>query len=183
MTTLDVSTKNDLLRVDLYNTLRWLFEGAIAWKASLGGHQRTRHQAVLGLFTCLVQARALYEFFYGTGGGDNARASQFAAKWAPAETELYAKYMATRMPANKRIFHLVYDRSTHAGGLEEEKERLEDRVLAIAIDLLQLCEEFAKNADTEFRESVRYALDKALGEAQKAAVTDKDAYGIANPLR
>jgi hypothetical protein len=178
VTTQDIPTREKFLKEDFYNSLRWLFEGAIAWEASFGKPERIRHQRVLGMFASLVQARALYEFFYSTSGSDDARASHFATNWEPDETELYAKYMAQRMPANKRIFHLVYNRSIHAGGRDEEKERLEDKVLLIAIDLHQLCEQFAANADSDFRNNVRYALDKALGEAKKAV----EQYGIANPL-
>lgn len=93
MTAYDIPTKEKFLKEDFYNSLRWLFEGAIAWKANFDEPQRTRHQGVLGLFTSLVQARALYEFFYGSAGGDNARFSDFVGRWKPTQTDLYANYM------------------------------------------------------------------------------------------
>jgi hypothetical protein len=178
MTAPDMPTRQKFLEVDLYNSLRWLFEGAIAWKASFDRPERTRHQSALGMFTSLVQARALYEFFYANGGSDDARVCDFVARWSPAKTDLYVDYMAHQKPANKRVFHLVYNRDTHAGGTEAGKDRLEDKVLLIAIDIRELCEQFLGNVLPDFHAGVQYALSKALSDAQIAA----GEYGIAKPL-
>jgi hypothetical protein len=174
----DIPTREKFLKEDFYNSLRWLFEGAIAWKASFDKPERTRHQGALGMFTSLVQARALYEFFYASGSRDDARLSDFVASWKPAKTDLYADYMAPLKPANKRVFHLVYNRGIHAGGTEAAKDRLEDKILLIAIDIRELCEQFLGNVLPDFHAGVQYALSTALSEAQIAA----GEYGIANPL-
>jgi hypothetical protein len=55
----DEPTKNRFLREDLYNTLRWMLEGAIAWQASFENPERTRHQRVLGMFTTLIPGSTL----------------------------------------------------------------------------------------------------------------------------
>jgi hypothetical protein len=180
MSVRDGSTKEKFLREDLRDALRWLFEGAIAWEAAKKRPERAgHHQVVLGMYVSLVQARALYEFFYGHGQGDDARASHFAPAWKPLETEPYRKYMAGGKPANKRVFHLVYNRAAHAGGSGHEgPDHLKNQVLEFAKDLRTLTEEFARNAGPAFRDSAQGAFREALKEANRAA----DHYGIANPL-
>lgn len=174
------STNEKFLRDDLRDALRWLFVGAVTWEASRSQPQRCRNQDALGMFTSLMQARALYEFFHGPGQqGDNARARDFVLGWNPPESDLYRRYMAKRKPANKRIFHLVYNRAVHAGGSgQDEADHLKKQVLEFAKDLRSLTQQFADSVDTGFRDSVRYALEKALEEAKLAA----DHYGITNPL-
>lgn len=81
--------------------------------------------------------------------------------------------------ANKRVFHLVYNRAVHAGGSGEDSlDHLKNQVLELARDLRRLTEEFAHNVDPNCRNGVRYALHEGLREAELAA----DFYGIANPL-
>ncbi len=177
----DDSTKEKFLREDLYNALRWLFEGAIAWEAARRRPESAgRHQGLLGMYASLMEARALYEFFYGQGHGDDARACHFASAWNPGETDHYQRYMAGGKPANKRVFHLVYNRAVHAGGSGEDgPDHLKNQVLELARDLRRLTEEFANNADPTFRDGVSNALREALQEAKLAA----DSYSIANPLQ
>ena len=105
------------LRDDLHDSLRWLFVDAIAWKASQKRPEPCGNQNVLGMYTSLVQARALYDFFYKRGRGDDAQAWHFAPSWNDdgGGNSLYQRYMARESPANKRVFHLVYNRSEHAG--------------------------------------------------------------------
>jgi len=174
------STKEHFLREDLRDALRWLFVGAVTWEACRSQPQRCRNQDALGMFTSLVQARALYEFFYDPGKqGDDARACDFILGWDPPESELYRRYMAKRKPANKRVFHLVYDRAVHAGGSgQDEPDHLKKQVLEFARDLRRLTEEFIKCVEPQFRDIARRALDKALIEAKKTA----DYYGVPNPL-
>ena len=155
------------LKEDLYDALRWLFEGAIAWEAARSRPEHCRHQGVLGMQTSLVQARALYEFFYSHEQGDDARAVHFASTWRPLETDLYRAYMAGGKPANKRVFHLVYNRSRHAVG--SESEHLKNKVLEFARDLKRLTEDFSRNADLGFQQAIEVALKKALHEADLAA--------------
>ena len=176
----DEPTKERFLKDDLCDGLKWLFEGAIAWDAAQRRPERAgRHLIVLGMYTSLVQARALYEFFYGHGQGDDARASHFAPTWKPPESCLYRKYMARRKPANKRVFHLVYNRATHAGGSGHEgPDHLKKQVLEFAKDLLALTKEFANNADPRFQGGVQYAVGEALKGAKDAA----GHYGIPNPF-
>lgn len=127
----------------------------------------------------LVEARALYEFFYAPEQRDSARACHFAPAWSPAKTDLYQEYMANGRPANKRLFHLVYNRASHAGGPGHEgPDHLNQQVLNFAKDIRGLTEQFAASAHTDFRDSIRRALQKALEEAKLAA----DLYGIASPF-
>jgi hypothetical protein len=132
------------------------------------------------MYVSLVQARALYEFFYDPEKQkDDARARHFASAWKPRESDLYGRYMAGGKPANKRVFHLVYNRGLRAGGSGRDgPDHLKNQVLEFAKDLRRLTEEFASNADAAFRGSVQYALQEALKEAELAA----DHYGIAIPI-
>lgn len=176
----DDSIKEKFVTDDLYDALRWLFVGAVTWEASRSQPHRCENQDVLGMFASLTQARALYEFFYGPKEqGDDARACHFASAWKPDKTDLYRKYMAAGKPANKRLFHLVYNRASHAGGPGHDgPDHLKNQVLNFAKDLRGLTERFADSMETDFRGSVRHALRKALEEAKLVA----DHYRIANPL-
>lgn len=179
---LDESTKKAFLTEDLYDALRWLFVGAVTWDASRKQPHRCGNQDVLAMFSSLAQARALYEFFYANGRQqDDARACDFtsASAWHPPETNLYRTYMAAHKPANKRVFHLVYNRLVHSGGSGQDgADHLKNQVLEFAKDLRSLIEQFMNSADTVFRDSIRQALDKALREAKLTA----DLYGVPDPL-
>lgn len=177
MPAIDQEAKEKFLRYDLYDALRWLFVGAVAWQAAQtkpewAGHNRI----VLGMFTSLVQARALYEFFCGSNNRrpDDARSCDF--RWAPGATALYSKYMATGQPANKRVFHLVYHRSRHPGGVRQAQ--LKHQVLAFAKELCWLTDQLARNSDEGFRRKIKSALRRALRQADIAAKE----YDIPNPL-
>jgi hypothetical protein len=174
----DEQKKSEFLEYDLYDALRWLFVGAVAWQAAT--KDLCPHQRVLGMYTSLVQARALYEFFFEEGRRDDARAGDFAPRWAREESNnLYSQYMAKAKPANKRVFHLVYDRSAHAGGAGHDgPEHLNNQVLKFARDLRRLTEAFVECAAPRFRDRIQCALRGALDEANRAA----EDYGIANPL-
>jgi len=172
--------KEEFLRKDLCNALRWLFVGAVTWEASRNQTHRCANQDALAMFTSLTQARALYEFFFAEGKKpDDARAGDFAPAWKPQETDLYRRYMAGGKPANKRLFHLVYDRHLRSGGSGHDgPDHLKNQVLEFATDLRRLTEEFALKANPAFRDSVQDALKKALKEAKLVA----HHYGIVNPL-
>jgi len=176
----DDSTKQAFLRDDLYDALRWLFVGAVTWEASRNQPHRCANQDALAMFTSLTQARALYEFFYGLGEqDDDARARHFASAWDPPKPDLYRRYMAGGKPANKRVFHLVYNRPAHAGGSGQDgPAHLKNQVLEFARDLRKLTEKFADSADVNFRDGIRHAFQKALQEAKLAA----NHYGITDPL-
>jgi hypothetical protein len=177
MTVPDKPTQNNFLKDDLYDALRWLFEGAITWEAARRNTAcALRHQSVLGMYASLVQARALYEFFYKEGKDDDARAKHFAPAWKPQKTQIYQKYMGRLRPANKRVFHLVYNRTIHAGGSGHDD--LKNQVLEFAKDLRRVTEEFAQNASSDFRDGIQFALNRALEEAKLAAKH----YSIPNPL-
>ena len=182
LTTPDIPTRQGFLKEDLYDALRWLFVGAVIWEASRSQPHRCGNQDALGMFTSLTQARALYEFFYADGKqNDDARAGDFTSTsgWCPTESNLYRTYMAGQKPANKRVFHLVYNRPAQAGGHGQDgPDHLKNQVLEFAKDLRRLTEQFADSADTDFRDSIRYALQKALQDAKLAA----DLYGVPNPL-
>lgn len=169
--------EEEFIRNDLYDALRWLFEGAVAWEAARVKPQFSgRHQIVLGMYTSFVQARAIYEFYYKTGKGDDFRAKHFAPKWKPAESPLYRKHMDQHKPAQKRVFHLVSNRSIHAGGAGPEE--LKNQVVGFAKDLRKLTADLSQNADTVFQGEIQSALARAMQEADLAAKF----YGIPNPL-
>jgi hypothetical protein len=163
--------------------LKWLLVGAVTWQAHPEG-TGARYLRALSMFTCLVQARALYEFFYNngkqTGPGDTAYARHFATSWNPKPTELYSGYMANKAPAQKRVFHPVYGRSEYSGGTAaDESDHLKNRVLGFAQDLKRLTDEFAAACDEkEHRELVECALAKALRDGHELA----GQYDIPDPL-
>lgn len=138
--------------------------------------EHCRHQIVLAMHTSLLQTRALYEFYYARGRGDDARVSQFASRWSPRPTTLYWSYMSGGKPANKRLFHLVFERARHAGGTGQNE--LKNRVVDFAADIKQITEDFAIHANADFRQLVGDALRTALDEAATACAW----YKVANPL-
>jgi hypothetical protein len=172
---------HNFLAEDLYDALRWLFEGAVAWEAArTKPGQSGRHQRAFGMFTSLVQARSLYEFFYDKKKPkkpDDARVSDFASKskWIVPRSNLYTQYMESGKPAQKRVFHLVFNRSTHSGGAGNE---LNTKVVEFALELRRLVEDFQRNADPEFRDEIECTLAMAILEADKAAKS----FGIARPV-
>jgi hypothetical protein len=180
-----MKTKKDFLEQDLYNALKELFIGTVTWQAN-PQEKNTHYLRDLGMFTCFVQARALYEFFYKPKegsipqNGDTASAHHFASSWRPSDLKgLYLNYMANKTPAQKRVFHLVYGRSTFPGGTSpDESDHLRNQVLAFAKDLHRLTKEFAQSVEAEYRALVEGALQKALNDAKTLA----EKYGITNPL-
>ena len=186
--------KENFLKKDFRDALKWLFVGAVTWQA----HPLERDKDYLrglGMFTSLVQARALYEFFYKSDAncdvsklqpGCDARAKHFVDSWQePADDDgLYANYMAARKPAQRRVFHLVYGRETsEGGGMGGGSDELNSRVLDFARHLKRVTEDFAMelkgNPERDrYRELVECALAKALVEACELAKTD----GIFNSI-
>ncbi len=182
-TSVDAAGKLAFLSDDLYDALRWLFEGAVIWAAAKEkerrGEEVCRHQALLGMYTSLVQARALYDFFYykstNRAHSDDAGACDFAKSWCaePSKDSLYTKYMKRGKPANKRVFHLVYCRERRGG-----EPQLNTQVVEFARDLRALTIKFADEAEPQFQSCIHCALGRALAEAEGAAKH----YGIANPF-
>ena len=87
--------------------------------------------------------------------------------------------MANQMPSNKRVFHLVYNRSAHAGGTGSDgPDHIKNQVLEFARDLRRLTEEFIASIQIAFRGEAVSALKRALNEAQSTA----EQMGITNPL-
>jgi len=140
----------------------------------------TANQDAISTLASLTQARALYEFFFaGQQKRDDARACDFAPKWNPNPSSLYTTYMGNGKPTNKRVSHLVYNRSAHSGGsAANESDHLKNQVLNFTKELRDITERLARQADPSFSSSIRCALDKARAEAQRTA----DRYGITNPL-
>lgn len=181
--------RTQFLQDDFYNSLRYMFEGAIAWhawKQALEKRDQSwpifRHQGVLGMYATFIEARALYEFFHSHNSrrsdSDDARADDFATNWRAAESEVYQDYAAHSRPANKRMFHLVYRRNEKSGETSS-KGPLKEQVLNVAKDVLDVAGKFVENVDDSvYRELARIALRKALDEGQKAARH----YCVANPL-
>lgn len=170
---------HNFLTEDLYDALRWCFEGAVGWEAARTRPSHSgRHQQAFGMYASLVQARALYEFFYGANRApDDVRATDFVgrSKWKAPRSSLYARYMSAGKPAQKRVFHLVYDRPAHSGG---SGGQLNSRVLDFARELRALTEKFEQNADPAFKAEIGCALSRAILEADKAATH----FGIPRPL-
>ena len=165
--------KQRFLNDDLYNELRWLFVGAVTWVAS---EDHAGDKDPLAMIASLTHTRALYEFYYSDRKGkpDDARATHFCTihPWTPADSGLYKNYMAAHKPANKRVFHLVYDRPVHSGGVtNDESSHIKNQVLHFAKDLRQITGQFVQMADCQFTLSIRGALQKALREAAKKACT------------
>ncbi len=135
------------------------------------------NQDALGMFTSFMQARSLYEFYYGkksTGRDDDARAKQFMTTSFDPKSSLGPRYMyksGKEMPVNKRLFHMVYDRGRHEG--------IKGEVLSIALDLQRITKKFAEHAKPEFKPLIEHALGDALKDADYAASKHK----IANPFR
>jgi hypothetical protein len=172
--------RRDFLAKDLYNTLRYLVEGAVAWAAwkASPGSNIFRHQGVLAMYASLMEARALYGFFHEhepPRHADEARADDFVSNnWKAPKNPVYTEYMAWGKPANKRMFHLVYGRAQQAG-----PNPLNEQVLEVAKDLRKLTEDFIKNiTNADCRTCASKALQDALCEAEKAARH----YSITNPL-
>lgn len=168
------------LEDDLYDALRWLFVGAVTWTAAKDQPNEYGRLEVLGMSTSFVQARSLYEFFYGQPRpNDDARVRDFAPSWSEPESAVYRKYMAYGSPANKRFFHLVYNRAAHAGGTGHDgPDHIKNQVLEFAKDIRRLTEVFIGVVPPDFRLATQDALGKALKEADLAAVH----YKIKNPL-
>jgi hypothetical protein len=182
------------LEEDLTHALKELFAGTVAWEAAdtkKGRSELCPFQRDLGMYASFVQARALYEFYSAKNKKrpkkgqkqDDARASDFvsAGKWTErdSKSKLYSDYMDNESPANKRVFHLVYGRSHHAGGpANDEANHIKNQVLSFAKELLKFTREFATRVDQDFRGSVDCALQKALKAVEESANRCK----IANPL-
>jgi hypothetical protein len=143
------------------------------------------------MFTSLTQARALYEFFNKCDqpqlySGGTARAKDFNPSWSrPSDPDgLYTKYIAKNMPAQRRVFHLVYGRANTAGGsMGGGSDELNARVLDFAKDLRRIVKEFAASfadspEESAYRELVECALAKALVEGCELAKR----YEIPDPL-
>ncbi len=171
-----IADQKEFLEKDLYDALRWSFVSAVTWHATKG------RECVLAMNTNFVQSRALYEFYFTKKKKiDDARAPQFAPSWAEPESTLYLKYMKRGKPANKRVFHLVYDRSiaANAGGVGHDgPDHIKNQVLEFAKDLRRITEQFIGCVGPQFRTIVRTAFDDALGEAKKTA----DCHGVPSPL-
>ncbi len=184
-----VKTKESFLKADFHDALKWLFVGAVTWQAHPLDIDKNYLRAT-GMFTSLVHARALYEFFYKCDApnfeaGKDARAKHFVSSWKMHDdpNSLYAKYMGKGKPAQRRVFHLVYGRETTEGGSRDGSGELNSRVLEFATDLKRITEDFAKKLTgtgelDRYRELVECVLAMSLAESSEVAKT----YGVPNPL-
>ena len=171
-----IGNRKKFLEDDFSDALKHLFVGAVIWKAA-ENTELCPFQRGLGMFTSLVQARSLYEFYHSDRRKrDDARAEDFAlgwtAKWAGKESDLYKNYMAPWKPTNKRIIHLVYFRSKHSGGPVGEHdgpEHIKNKVLEFAKDLIGLTKDFINSVELDYRDSATHGLEKARKGADEAA--------------
>ncbi len=163
------------LEEDLFNELRWVCVGAVAWKV----HKKLDpfpNLDVFGMDSSFVHARSLYEFYYQKNPrppkkGNTAWVGNFTDKsWQPAKTNSYKKFIAEDSPVQKRVFHLAYGRSEYG--------EVRNEVLAFARDLCRLTEAFVDHAELDYRDSVKSALDRARNEANIVV----NRYGIDNPI-
>ncbi len=173
------------LKKDLADALKWLVVGAVMWQATEPQENKcdpSPHQRA-AVFTSLVQARALYDFYYPkkTHPEDDARSSDFVDGWAPMKQQLLDDYLGPGAPVNKRIFHLAFLRSLHSGGTGENDEdtHLKNQVLLVARKLIEVTRGFVANVRANFGSFAQGALQEALKEAQNKA----DDYKIASPFQ
>jgi hypothetical protein len=187
MPTLD--EMKEFLEVDLADALKGLVAGAVVWEAADVAKERSElcpFQRGIAMSASFVQARALYEFYSfkkKKSKKDDARATDFVPTWnwpgKKSKDDLYGKYLDNEMPGNKRVFHLVYGRSLHAGGpKDDETKHIKNQVLEFARELLEFTTEFGNRANADFQGSIQIALQKARKAAEEAA----DGCKIANPL-
>jgi hypothetical protein len=167
---------------DLKDALKWLFVGAVVWEAAKK-KQPCPNQDALGMFTNFVQARALYEFYYkGKGDSGDARAKDFCDDpWQPPKSTLYARYVDTGRPLNKRVFHLVYGRSRKqcAGASGPSgPDHVNQQAIEFAKELLRITRRFVQCTKQEYKTFAQSALDDGYGHAQNAA----KALGISIPF-
>lgn len=170
--------KASFLEQDLYDALRWMVVGAVTWTApDCRAHP---HLKVLSMNTVFVQARALYDFYFGKGiRVDDARASHFVASWADSPSAELSDFLGTGRPANKRVFHLVYDRQAHSGGSSnDESDHLKNQVLNLATRLLDTTCDFVARLDDGLRPSGQLAVRQALRDARACARV----YSILDPF-
>lgn len=162
---------------DYYDSLRWLFVAAARWELEPGDR-------VFTMTTALVQARALYEFFYNPDPKkDDASAHHFCDAWPGSNLDaelIYDRYMASKKPVQKRVAHLTFARENHSGGVRpDEGDHLKNQVMNIALDIKRLAKEFACHCTPTFKHAATLALDAALDDAATEA---KRLYGKASPL-
>ena len=164
---------NQLLRDDLTNDFACLCVAAVTWHAAEICGERTPHQKMIAMNAAILHARALYEFFLGPPPKlDDARAADFS--FTPKPTSLYLEYMYSKKPieapANKRLFHLVYNRSKHSGGdAKDERTHIKEQALPFARDLLSLTGQFVASLPTKFEESARSIISTALSKSDEVA--------------
>jgi hypothetical protein len=189
-----VENRNDFLKKDLADALKALFVAAVVWRAAVEAartHQKEVWPFVEGIAAsaCFVQARALYDFYDPKKSrelsgvpGESAYASHFVSqKWTSGDfqSDLYDRYLDNQKPANKRVFHLVYDRSDYSGGSEaDESDHLKNQPLRFAKELRAITKHFITRVDECYRDAATTALDGAIKAANEAA----EGCGIPNPL-
>jgi hypothetical protein len=187
--------RNDFLKKDLADALKGLFVAAVVWTAAAEA-ERTHKKEIcpflkgIAASASFVQARALYDFYDPKKSrkpkgfqGENACASHFAQKpeWTERDfqSDLYDRYLDNQSPANKRVFHLVYDRSDFSGGIElDESDHLKNQPLGFAKDLHNVTKYFITRVEECFRDAAKTALEDASKAADQAAA----GCGIQNPL-
>jgi hypothetical protein len=199
-----VDSRKDFLRDDLSDALKGLFVSAVVWKAADRTEKAKEKELCpflkgIAASATFVQARALYEFYNPEKTdkpkgekGEPAHASHFG-RWTKREfttgsPELFERYIegqkATGVfrknsPANKRVFHLSYDRSDFSGGSGPDgPDHLKNQPIEFATNLRDITERFIATVDDRFRDSAMTALRKALDGAGQAA----QGCNITNPL-
>lgn len=186
--------RNDFLKKDLADALKALFVAAVVWTAAAEA-ERTHKKEIcpfvkgIAASASFVQARALYDFYDPKKSrklrgfqGESACACHFVArKWTEKDfqSDLYDRYLDNQKPANKRVFHLAYERSVFSGGIElDESDHLKNQPLGFAKDLHNVTKYFITRVEECFRDAANTALEDAIEAANQAAA----GCGIPNPL-
>jgi hypothetical protein len=184
---------NDFLKKDLADALKALFVAAVVWTAAAEAertHKKENCPFVKGIAASanFVQARALYDFYNPKKSrkprgvpGETACADHFAQNWTEKDFQsyLYDRYLDDQKPANKRVFHLAYERSDFSGGKElDESDHLKNQPLGFAKDLHDITKHFITRVEERFRDAAKTALEDAIKAANQAAA----GCGIPNPL-
>lgn len=156
--------KEEFLREDLYNELRWLLCAATEWHACRKlakepGCRQPHHLIVYTMDSALLHARSLYEFFTAASIKPDRRTWRDYSHNARQESVTYDKFIK---PLHGRVMHLNRDR--------EGYDAVKDEVVNLAADVLRLWDDFSKKSDVKpYVQSLQEYRELAVREAEAVA--------------